>query len=164
MEVKCIKDRIIIVMDSPVADPQALAEAVTGFVVAYRQVDMFDDHSPMPVNPEIKSVPARVKRMDPAAVAMDGIDQVWKMEIGVPPYARIAKAIKPLLDAGEPPMDIVQHFADFVAHTDPKFVSAENFALRYSSIRNGRYGKGDQVKSEWATVLDDLLLDDEVKH
>ena len=92
---------------------------------------------------------------------MDGIDTIWTAEIGVPPHSRIARAIKPLLDAGETPVEIVRNFASFVRSSDPKFISMENFSMRYSAIKTGRFGSGDQARSEWASVLDDILLDEE---
>ena len=84
--------------------------------------------------------------------------EAWGAKIGVPSFPRIGKALKPILDSGEPVQRVARAWFSYLQDGDAQFVSPENFASRYIAIRDGRYGNGAApAKSDWAKTLDALM-------
>ncbi len=83
--------------------------------------------------------------------------EVWQSQVGVPSFGRIGKALRPILDSGEPIEVVAQAWVSYLSNEDGKYVSPEAFASRYVSIRDGRYGSGGKTVSDWGKVLDDLI-------
>ena len=81
----------------------------------------------------------------------------WSAKVGVPSYPRLGKAIKPIREAGEDEATILKTFVDYLENSDPKYCSPENFASRYTALREGTFGRGEKTKSEWSSVIDDLI-------